>query len=77
MPTEECRLALLEQRLDTLCRELTEDKEDNKEVIKEIFARLNGVSEMQAKQKGSWATATFLFTALSGIGIAVYEKMRG
>lgn len=77
MPTEECRIALLEQRMENLCRELTEDKEDTKELHKEIFARLNAVSETQAKQKGSWATATFLFTAISGIGIAIYEKVRG
>lgn len=68
-----CRLAKLEQRVDGLCRELTEDKDDAKELMKEIFEKLNAIIATQSKQKGFWSGVVFVISAIIGsFGMIMY-----
>ncbi|MGZ4968061.1 MAG: hypothetical protein ACXV8O_01480 [Methylobacter sp.] len=69
----ECRVAKLEQRLDGLCRELTEDKEDSKELMKDISEKLNAIIATQSKQKGFWSGVVFVISAVAGsFGMITY-----
>ena len=69
-----CRVAKLEQRVDGLCRELTEDKLEASAIMKEIFAKLNSILDAQSKQKGFWSGVVFIISgiiSLVGVGIAI------
>jgi hypothetical protein len=70
----DCRVAKLEQRIDGLCRELTEDKYEASQIMKEIFLKLNSILEAQNKQKGFWSGVVFVISgivSLVGVGVAI------
>lgn len=52
MPDIDCRVAKLEQRIESLIKELNEDKADNKESLERIEHNLNSVLEKIAKYQG-------------------------
>jgi hypothetical protein len=73
-PTEECRLAKVEQRVESLCRELTEDKADEKEKIKDIYTKVNAINVTLGQQNVKWSVIAVVATAASTLAIAFIGK---
>ncbi len=69
-----CRLAKLEQKVDGLFREVTEDKIDVAVSMKNISDKLSSIIETQSKQKGFFSGVAFVISGIVGlvsIGIAI------
>lgn len=73
-PSPDCRLAKVEQRVDSLCRELTEDKADEKGQIKDLHEKLNTVNVALEQQKVKWSVIVFVATVVSGLAVAFIIK---
>jgi|GEM_PF-6212462 len=54
MPDEACRLAKVEQRLDSLIRELNENRKEDAATIAEISHNLEKLLQQNANQQGYW-----------------------
>ena len=66
-----CRVAKVEQRLDGLCRELTEDKLENKHQYEQIVNALEVLKKDSANNKGFFGGMVFsvgaIFTVITYI----------
>ena len=67
MPTNECRLDKIEERVCNLIRELNEDKAENKDTLKSIHDNISLILEQSQKQSGFLAGLTFAVSAVVGI----------
>lgn len=71
MPDEACRLAKVEQRLDSLIRELNENRKQDAETISEINHNVEKLLQQNANQQGYWRGVGVGLTLLvSTIGFA-------
>lgn len=59
-----CRLAKVEQRIDGLCRELNDDKEENRRQSDRIFDALDELKKDGEKHKGFFGGIVFTVGAL-------------
>lgn len=71
MPDEACRLAKVEQRLDSLVRELNENRKEDNATISEISHNVEKLLQQNANQQGYWRGVGVGLTLLvSTIGVA-------
>ena len=71
MPDEACRLAKVEQRLDSLIRELNENRKQDAETISEINHNVEKLLQQNANQQGYWRGVGVGLTLLvSAVGFA-------
>ncbi len=71
MPDEACRLAKVEQRLDSLIRELNENRQEDRKTIAEISLNVEKLITQQANQQGYWRGVGVGLTLLvSAVGFA-------
>ena len=59
-----CRVAKVEQRLDSLCRELNEDQEENRRKSDKIFNCLDELKKESANNKGFFGGVVFAISAI-------------
>ena len=62
-----CRIAKVEQRLDSLCRELNDDKEESRRQSERIFDALDELKKEGEKHKGFFGGIVFTVGALFAV----------
>jgi hypothetical protein len=71
MPDEACRLAKVEQRLDSLVRELNDSRKEDAATIAEISHNVEKLLQQNANQQGYWRGVGVGLTLLvSTVGFA-------
>jgi hypothetical protein len=69
-----CRVAKLEQRLDSLCRELNEDREGVRRRSNKIFLCLDELKKDSANNKGFFGGVVFAISAVFAVIVYVFNK---
>lgn len=69
-----CRVAKVEQRLDSLCRELNEDREEVRRRSDKIFLCLDELKKDSANNKGFFGGVVFAVGAVFAVIVYVFNK---
>lgn len=69
-----CRVAKVEQRLDGLCRELNEDRDEVRRKSDKIFMTLDELKKESAKNKGFFGGIVFAVGAIFAVIAYVLNK---
>lgn len=70
-----CRVAKVEQRLDGLCRELNDEREESRRRSDKIFDALDALQKTNTSNKGFFGGVVFSVSAV--FAFIVYVTSRG
>ena len=74
MPDLDCRVAKMEQRLDSLCRELNENNEENRRRLEKIFLALEELQKSNNSNKGFFGGVVFSVSAIFAFIVYITTK---
>jgi HPt (histidine-containing phosphotransfer) domain-containing protein len=69
------RLVKVEQRLESLCRELTEDKAESKHQLERIVEALDDLKKESSKNRGFFGGIVFAVSACFAVIVYALGKM--
>jgi uncharacterized coiled-coil protein SlyX len=69
-----CRVAKVEQRLDGLCRELNEDRDEVRRRSDKVFLCLDDLKRDSANNKGFFGGVVFAVGAIFAVIVYVFNK---
>ncbi len=69
-----CRVAKVEQRLDGLCRELNEDRDEVRRRSDKVFLCLDDLKKDSANNKGFFGGVVFAVGAIFAVIVYLFNK---